>query len=128
MKTLLQCHIKENRRSYPDELNGGLCIGSNGLAWGAQYQISSGVEGLHSFSDIYSWTSGPLFEASWLWVCTEALSATLEKPAASDLHCLAPLVCSVWPVLLEEESGPITSRRCETNMMSSPRYAITGCR
>lgn len=63
-----------------------------------------------------------------LALCTEAPPATLEKPGASDLHWLAPLVCSVWPVPLEEESGPITSRRSETNMMSSSRFAITGCR
>lgn len=49
MKMLLQCHIVENRRSYPDDYSSGLCRRSNGLAWGALYQISFWVEALHSF-------------------------------------------------------------------------------
>lgn len=87
------------------------------LSWGPSF-----------ISDIYSWMGAPLSKASWLPVCTEAPSATLEKPSASDLHCLAPLVCSVWPVPLEEENEPITSRCSETNMMSSSRFPITDCR
>lgn len=100
MKTLLQCHIMENRRSYPDDYSSGLCSRSNGLAWGALYQISFWVEALHSFLTFTVGSVQPLFEASWLSICTEAPPATLEKPSASDLHCLAPLVCSVWPVPL----------------------------
>lgn len=49
MKTLLQCHIMENRRSYPDDYSSGLYSRSNRLAWGALYQISFWVEALHSF-------------------------------------------------------------------------------
>lgn len=40
MKMLLQCHIIENRRSYPAVYSSGLCSRSNRLAWGALYQIS----------------------------------------------------------------------------------------
>lgn len=124
MKTLLQCHIMENRGSYLDDYSSGLYSRSNTASLGriiSDFILSWGPSFI---SDIYSWIgapppSPPLSEASWLSVCTEAPPATLEKPGASDLHCLAPLVCSVWPVPLEEESGPITSRRSETNMMSS---------
>lgn len=116
------------RRSHPDDYSGGLCSRSNRLARGALYQISFCAEALHSFLTFTVGLVQPLCEASWLPVCAEAPAATLEKPDASDSHWLAPLVCSVWPVPLEEESGPITSRRSETNMMSPPCSAITGCR
>lgn len=81
-----------------------------GWACGALYQISFWVEALHSFLTFTVGPAHPFCEASWLRVCTEAPPATLEKPRASDSHCLAPLVCSVWPVPLEEEREPITSR------------------
>lgn len=99
------------RRSQPDDYSGGLCGRSNRLARGALYQISFCAEALHSFLTFTVGPAEPLCEASWLPVCAEAPAATLEKPDASDSHWLAPLVCSVWPVPLEEESGPITSRR-----------------
>ena len=49
MKMLLQSHIKQKRRSYPDDYSSGLCSRSNRLARGALYQISFWVEALHSF-------------------------------------------------------------------------------
>lgn len=91
-----------------------------GKAWGALYQISFSVEALHSFLTFTVGSVCPLFRGllalSLHWGPT---SHSLEKPGASDLHCLAQLVCSVWPVPQEEESGPITSCRSETDMMSS---------
>lgn len=67
------------------------------LGWGPSF-----------ISDIYSWISPP-HRGLLALALVEAPAASLEKPGASDLHCLAPLVCSVWPASLPEESGPITS-------------------
>lgn len=97
---LLQCNI-ENKHSYLDELNRGLCSTSNRLAWGALYQISYWVEGFHSF---LTFTVGSLHapplslsEASWLSVCTEAPSSDSGKthciwlalPGSTCVFCLA---------------------------------------
>lgn len=72
-------------------------------AWPAAPDIRFhfGVESLHSFLTFKVGWVHPLYEASWLSVWAKAPS--LEKPSASDLHCLDPLVCSVWPVPLEED-------------------------
>lgn len=128
----LQCHIAgANRHSYPDDYSiQRRIVQQIKRGWpGARYirfhfELRPFIHFWHLQLDRCNPSPRPLGSPSAL----RPHQPLWKNPV--HLTCIAWLhLCVLFgPCRSEEESGPITSRRSETNMMSSPRSAITGCR